>query len=96
MKRQLRYGTNVVYNGEIYRIISAANADGVKIISLKTNESMTVKKSKLIATPHDRYELIKYKKGYYMIKNITCGNDCIPIYELDYAQEYPKNREYQV
>jgi hypothetical protein len=88
MKRQLRYGTNVVYNGEIYRIISAANADGVKIISLKTNESMTVKKSKLIATPHDRYELIKYKKGYYMIKNITCGNDCIPIYELDYANKF--------
>jgi len=88
MKRQLRYGTNVVYNGEIYRIISAANSDGVKIVSLKTGEIITVKKSNLIATPHDRYELIKYKKGYYIIKNITCGNDRIPIYELDYANKY--------
>jgi len=88
MKRQLRYGTNVVYNGEIYRIISAANSDGVKIVSLKTGEIITVKKSNLIATPHDRYELIKYKKDYYIIKNITCGNDRIPIYELDYANKY--------
>ena len=88
MKRQLRYGTNVVYNGEIYRIISAANTEGVKIVSLKTSETLTVKKSNLIATLHDRYELIKYKKGYYIIKNITCGNDRIPIYELDYANKY--------
>ena len=91
MKRQLRYGTNVVYNGEIYRINSAANSDVVKIISLKTNETITVKKSKLVVTPHDRYELIKYKKGYYMIKNITCSNN-IPIYELDYPNKfYDKN-----
>jgi len=94
MKRQLRYGTNVVYNGDIYRIISAANSEGVKIVSLKTSETITVKKSKLIATPHDRYELIKYKKGYYIIKNITCGNDRIPIYELDYANKfYDKNSQ---
>jgi hypothetical protein len=91
MKRQLRYGTNVVYNGEIYRINSAANSDGVKIISLKTNETVTVKKSKLVVTPHDRYELIKYKKGFYMIKNITCSNN-IPIYEVDYPNKfYDKN-----
>jgi ATP-dependent exoDNAse (exonuclease V) alpha subunit len=94
MKRQLRYGTNVVYNGEIYRIISAANTEGVKIVSLKTSETMTVKKSKLTATPHDRYELIKYKKGYYMIKNITCGSNNIPVYELDYANKfYDKNSQ---
>jgi hypothetical protein len=92
MKRQLRYGTNVVYNGDIYRIITAANSEGVKIVSLKTNETITIKKSKLVATPHDRYELIKYKKGYYMIKNITCGNNNIPVYELDYANKfYDKN-----
>ena len=71
MKKQLRYGTNVVYNGEIYRITSAANAEGVKITSLKTNDTITVKKSKLVATPHDKFELIKYRKNYYIIKNIT-------------------------
>ena len=94
MKRQLRYGTNVVYNGEIYRIISAANSEGVKIVSLKTSETVTVKKSMLTATPHDRYELIKYKKGYYIIKNITCGSNNIPVYELDYANKfYDKNSQ---
>jgi ATP-dependent exoDNAse (exonuclease V) alpha subunit len=94
MKRQLRYGTNVVYNGGIYRIISAANTEGVKIVSLKTGEIITVKKSKLIATPHDRYELIKYKKGYYIVKNITCGSNNIPVYELDYANKfYDKNSQ---
>jgi hypothetical protein len=88
MKRQLRYGTNVVYNGEIYRITSAANSEGVKITSLKTNESITVKKSKLVATPHDRYELIKYRKNYYIIKNITCDINSIPIYDLDFANKF--------
>ena len=87
MKRQLRYGTNVVYNGEIYRINSAANSEGVKICSLKTNDNIIVKKNKLVATPHDRYELIKYRKNYYMIKNITCSNN-VPIYELDYANKF--------
>jgi hypothetical protein len=92
MKKQLRYGTNVVYNRDIYRINSAANSEGVKICSLKTNEHITVKKSKLIAIPHDRYELIKYKKNYYIIKNITYGNNGVPVYDLDYANKfYDKN-----
>ena len=88
MKKQLRYGTNVVYNGEIYRITSAANAEGVKITSLKTNDTITVKKSKLVATPHDKFELIKYRKIYYIIKNITCGANGVPIYELDFANKF--------
>jgi len=88
MKKQLRYGTNVVYNGEIYRITSAANSEGVKICSLKTNDTITVKKTKLIATPHDKHELIKYRKNYYIIKNITCGSNGIPIYELDFANKF--------
>jgi len=94
MKRQLRYGTNVVYNGEIYRITSAANSEGVKICSLKTNDSITVKKNKLVATPHDRYELIKHRKNYYIIKNITCGNNDVPVYDLDFANKfYDKNNK---
>jgi hypothetical protein len=88
MKKQLRYGTNVVYNGEIYRITSAANAEGVKITSLKTNDTITVKKSKLVATPHDKFELIKYRKIYYIIKNITCGANGVPIYDLDFANKF--------
>jgi len=88
MKRQLRYGTNIVYNGEIYRITSAANSEGVKITSLKTNQTITVKKSKLVATPHDRYELIKYRKNYYIIKNITCNINGTPVYELDFANKF--------
>jgi len=92
MKRQLRYGTNVVYNGEIYRINSAANSEGVKICSLKTNDTITVKKNKLIATPHDKHELIKYRKNYYIVKNITCDTNGIPLYDLDFANKfYDKN-----
>jgi len=92
MKRQLRYGTNVVYNGEIYRINSAANSEGVKICSLKTNDTITVKKNKLIATPHDKHELIKYRKNYYIVKNITCDANGIPLYDLDFANKfYDKN-----
>jgi ATP-dependent exoDNAse (exonuclease V) alpha subunit len=94
MKRQLRYGTNVVYNGEIYRINSAANSEGVKICSLKTNEHITVKKNKLVATPHDRFELIKHRKNYYIIKNITCGSNDVPVYDLDFANKfYDKNNK---
>lgn len=92
MKRQLRYGTNVVYNGEIYRITSAASSEGVKICSLKTNDNITVKKSKLVPTPHDKYELIKYKKNYYIVRNITSGTNGIPVYDLDFANKfYDKN-----
>jgi hypothetical protein len=94
MKRQLRYGTNVVYNGEIYRINSAANSEGVKICSLKTNDNITVKKNKLVATPHDRFELIKHRKNYYIIKNITCGGNDVPVYDLDFANKfYDKNNK---
>ena len=87
MKRQLRQGTNVVYNGEIYRINSPSNNQNVEIYSLKTNDIITVKKSLLVATPHDRHDLIKYDKNYYIIKNITCHNN-IPVYELDYPNKF--------
>jgi len=93
MKRQLRYGTNVIYNREIYRINSVAITDSVKIISLKTNDTIIVKKKELIVTPHDKNDLIRYKKNYYLIKNIICGSDNVPIYELDYPNKfYEKNK----
>jgi hypothetical protein len=88
MKRQLRYGTNVVYNGEIYRISSAANSEGVKITSLRTNETITVKKTQIAATPHDKHELLKYKNNYYIIKNITCSSNGVPVYDLDFANKF--------
>jgi hypothetical protein len=88
MKRQLRYGTNVVYNRDIYRIASAANSEGVKICSLKTNDTITVKKSKLVATPHDKHELIKYRKSYYIIKNISCDKNGVPVYDLEFANKF--------
>lgn len=86
MKRQLRQGTNVVYKGEIYRINSPANNQIVEIYSLKTNDRLTVKKSLLVATPHDNHDLIKYNKNYYIIKNIYCHNN-IPVYEVDYPNK---------
>ena len=92
MKRQLKYGTTVVYNGDIYRISSHATSEGiVKITSLKTSETITIKKTKLVSTPHDTSELIKYKKNYYRISNITCNNSGVPVYELDYVNKFYGN-----
>jgi hypothetical protein len=89
MKRQIKFGTNVVYNGDIYRIASVATSEGfVKICSLKTSETITIKKNKLEITPHDRYELIKYKNNYYRIGNITCGSNSVPVYELEYVNKF--------
>jgi len=87
MKRQLKQGTNVVYKEEIWRICGPANNQNVEIMSLKTNDRITVKKSLLVATPHDKYDLIKYNINYYIIKNITCYNN-IPVYELDYPNKF--------
>jgi len=92
MKRQLKYGTNVVYNGEIYRISSHATSEGiVKITSLKTCDTITIKKSKLVATPHDTSDLIKYKTNYYRIANIICDNNGVPVYELEYVNKFYGN-----
>jgi hypothetical protein len=90
MKRQLRQGTNVLYNREIYRINSLATSDSVRITSLKTNNSIVVKKRDVNPTPHDKNDLIKYSKNYYIIKNINYNNNQL-YYDLELPNEYYAN-----
>ena len=89
MKRQLRCGANVVYKGEIYRINSTSTSDGVRICSLTTNNSIVVKKRDVTLTLHDKNDLVKYNKNFYIIKNIIYKDHEV-YYDLEIPNKYYK------
>jgi hypothetical protein len=89
MKRQLRCGANVIYKGDIYRINSTSTSNGVRICSLTTNNSIVVKKHDLTLTLHDKNDLIKYNKNFYIIKNIIYKDNEV-YYDLELPNKYYK------
>lgn len=89
MKRHLRFGTNVIYNGDVYRINSTASSEGVKLIALNNASSIIAKKRDIIPTPHDKNDLIKYNKNYYIIKNSIFKNGQLH-YELEFPNKFYK------
>jgi len=86
----LKYGTNVIYNGTIYKIKSISKSDNVNIESLSDNTIISVNKSQLIPTPLDQGELIKYKDLYYIIKKIKIDNNKVK-FIIDFINESKNN-----
>lgn len=82
--KQLKYGTTVIYNELIGVIKSISKTDSVNIQLIKDNSIIYVNKNKLKIIPHSKSELIKYKKEYYVIGNISLDNN-LPIYHLNYV-----------
>ena len=91
--KQLRYGTNVIYNNQIGMIKTISSTDSVTIQLFVDNSFLSVKKHKLKIIPHNKGDLIKYKNIYYMIKNISFENGS-PTYHLNYVNsEYNKSKK---
>jgi hypothetical protein len=88
--RPLKYGTNVIYNGTIYKIKSISKSDNVNIESLSDNTIISVNKSQLITTPLDQGELIKYIGLYYIIKEIKIDNNKVK-FRIDFINESKNN-----
>uniref|UniRef100_A0A6C0IFB5 UvrD-like helicase C-terminal domain-containing protein n=1 Tax=viral metagenome TaxID=1070528 RepID=A0A6C0IFB5_9ZZZZ len=88
--RPLKYGTNVIYNGTIYKIKSISKTDNVNIESLSDNTIISVNKSQLIPTPLDQGELIKYKDLYYIIKEIKIDNNKVK-FRINFINESNNN-----
>jgi exodeoxyribonuclease V alpha subunit len=84
MSRQLRYGTNVIYDGKVAKIIGSSKTDNILISILPENSKINVKKTQLKTIPHDKGELIKYKEVYYIISDITLDSGKIPSYKLSF------------
>ena len=85
--KPLKFGNNVIYNGEMWRINSITNTNNVNIKKLDdTNLVINVSKSKLTPVPHNKGELIKYKNIYYIISNITLQCEQIN-YHLDFVNK---------
>ena len=47
MSRQLKYGTNVIYDGKVAKIISSSKTDNILISILSENSKINVKKTQL-------------------------------------------------
>lgn len=82
INRPLKNGTTVIYENKIGIIIGSKKMDFATIKLFDTLQTMTIEKNKLKATPHDKNEIIKYYKEYYLIKNVYFENDNIK-YEID-------------
>jgi ATP-dependent exoDNAse (exonuclease V) alpha subunit len=92
--RQLRNNTTVIYNGEIAIIKGNSSTDNAFIKLLSNPDSLhPVKKSQLKSIPHDTGDLIKYKKIYYLILNITLDSRKIPIYEIGFVNSKKDKKE---
>jgi exodeoxyribonuclease V alpha subunit len=87
MSRQLRYGTNVIYDGKVAKIIGSSKTDDILISILPENNKISVKKTQLKAIPHDKGELIKYKNVYYIIADITLDSGKVPSYKLSFINK---------
>ena len=59
--RPLRFGTTIIYAGEVGTIKSISKTDNVNIQLLSSGNILTVKKNLLRTTRHDKGELIKIK-----------------------------------
>ena len=93
MSRQLKYGTNVIYDGKVAKIISSSKTDNILISILSENSKINVKKTQLKTIPHDKGELIKYKNVYYIISDITLNSGKIPSYKLSFVNKNKNNTD---
>jgi len=88
--RQLRYNTCVIYNGQVGQIKSISNTDSIKIQLDTISGMIDVKKNKVKTIPHDKGELVKLNKTYYVISTIFVGTDKNIHYELNYINSNKK------
>jgi energy-coupling factor transporter ATP-binding protein EcfA2 len=88
--RQLRYNTSVIYNGQVGQIKSISNTDSIKIQLDTISGMIDVKKNKVKTIPHDKGELVKLNKTYYVISTIFVGTDKNIHYELNYINSNKK------
>ena len=87
ISRPLKNGTTVTYENKIGQIISSNKINFSTIRLFNTSQTITIEKKKLKTTPHDKWDLIKYYKAYYLISNIYFDNDILK-YEIDYINKY--------
>jgi hypothetical protein len=86
--RPLRFGTTIIYAGEVGTIKSISKTDNVNIQLISSGNILTVKKNILRTTRHDKGELIKIKDTYYIIKEIkVVAGDNTPIYNLSFVNK---------
>ena len=90
--KQLKYGKTVIYEDKVGRIKSISQTDNVLIHLFSDNTTISVKKSKLKTTPHDKNELIKYKECYFIISDILLENEYI-LYKLSFINSCKKSNK---